>query len=720
MQGYCHATRLCTRPHLRAGDVEKLYQDGYLSKRGNRYSSNARTEKILIENGFDLSVMEPIEVPKPPSKPKESAEDVTTDIFQRLAELDIGPEISENWTNLDALQLEVARQLARDGNPFPLIRLQWPQLVITDSLDRSYFAKHCERDHDKDLRLDDKQCRFLNWVFDRQTKEVATKGCTSPGKGFAAAIAINLWYDIFPDPIVLLSKSSDHAKLVMFAEVAKWRRLMQRVDENEVLLTETIKDRIKPRHVITILNPEAGEGVSGIHGDNVMFVFDEASGIPEEHLNNARSPARKILAISNPRVLSGWFYNLFPKLNPDIDQVFIDRGITRAVITFGGQDCLNVRAKRLNDPSYSPPGGINVEVIDEGPTYIPEGVKIPERLIPHVRALIPSQLDFAKYRTFQLLRDPSERSWRAEGKFPEEDSEYQVTPASWFNRHCEKHEELLETIIVSGFGLDLAASLEGDSTVLVAAGAKGVKFIFKTKKTGTTETLHWVFQQARSLGIDLQKGEAPIAVDAIGVGGDRFCDLLEEHGCVVIRCKGNSRSERNPQKYINLRAELYGEFADRLSPDCEYLDPYLLPLDHAMIEEFTAHEKIYAGDMTRFQVTPKKPSDKRGVRVASIREKIGRSPDISDSVVLAYRAVEESWETAKSISQFDPSRIATGTELRGDKTVFFTADGQETEQEMDILDVDAERKLFEGMLTDVSRLFSSEVFDCSQPESPST
>jgi hypothetical protein len=168
------------------------------------------------------------------------------------------------------------------------------------------------------------------------------------------------------------------------------------------------------------------------------------------------------------------------------------------------------------------------------------------------------------------------------------------------------------------------------------------------------------------------KGEAPLCVDAIGVG-DPFCDLLEAQGMVVIRIKGNKSSEINPQKYINMRAQLFGEFADRINPELTHFEPYMVPDDQELKDELVAHEKIVSPDGQRWQVTPKRKAHSgRLADVQSITRKLGRSPDAADAVLLCYAAVSEYETDSHVLDQFDPTQhiySKTNTTSRGEVVV---------------------------------------------------
>lgn len=1005
--GHNSASKLITKKGVPASTVEQLFIDGYLSKKGRRYYANRRTEVALEEHGFDLDEIAIEEEPEETPIQKISKEKkLEKHVLSERAE-----STMRSRAEIQAILLKRAKDKALAGDPWDYVRRQWPELIIRDELDLQYFEKHCNRKHALDLRLDDAQVELIDHAFDPSIREIAIKGSTSPGKGFATALLMNIRYSLYEkDRITLLSQSTKHAKDVMFAEIVTWRKKMRYPDGCETLAAG-LKDNDEPKHFVAIANPETGEGLSGGHGAHVTFTFDEASchdgqteiltksgwkffkdlipgepvlvmdkdtqesyyevpdkiinehycgdmiacktrtmdfcvtpnhrmlvhrvnakgdgsktvhkspdfvradkagfnsrdhlmykvsswtgnendsyiipemsgsnkswpeikigmddwlmflgifasdggfgrvnGLPytivitqrkeeekaqiqklidrlpfrfsrddyedgkqvwrtnskslgihlefllgprkservfpefigslssrqikifvdwyamgdgtkkasgrscvytqlkstadylqvlalkagynsststrklagqkatlkdgrvitskkdghqvsimiprqgyyatkttREHYDgriycvtmpktdvvltrrggkilwsgnsvppelpiNARKQANLIIYISNPRVLSGFFYDLYPKVEPDKNQVIVDKGIKRACLTFGGHGALNVRAKRLSIP-YGPPGGLEGETIDGEKFFIAEGDKVPDHLIPHTRPLIPGQMDYAKYKTIMLSPNETERAWSGEGKFPPEDADFQIVVPSWLKEPCAMWNLHKDKIEVTALGLDLAASVAGDETVLVAGGPLGIKKIFRTKKANSMETYSWVVSCCKKMGFDLNSGEVPIAVDAIGAGGHVIAELMEKAGATVYSMKGN-RAATNPSLYCNARAELYGVLGVRLDPDSAYTELFMMPDDDKLKEELTAHEKHYTADMTRFYATPKIKSRGQFANVQPIKDKIGRSPDTADAVVLCHWVIRDTEFDSGVVDQFNPA-----------------------------------------------------------------
>lgn len=476
-----------------------------------------------------------------------------------------------------AAQAELAarrlKQLREGGEPLPVIRSQWPETV-----------------------LDDFQQDIIRSFFTPSVTEIFIKGCAKAGKGCAVAIAINLWFLAHPQSkIILTSQRFQHAMEVIFAEVAAWRQRMQFPGPGELRRAGITHHE---QHYVTIANPDTGEGFSGQHGPHSLFVFDEATSVPDEFYDLAKTQAKLIVALANPRTLSGWFRRAFPLDSPNKTQTIETPFGKRRCITISGRDCRNVC----------------------------EGHEV-----------IPNQLAHERFEALMSHPDPRWRSIFALGEFPEEDPECQVILASWLDRHEAAWHP---GITVEAFGLDVAASEHGDHTVLTAGGRDGVKEIHKRQKADTMETIGWFLSLARDrYGIDLPQQSVPVTVDMDGLGkgvGDR----LQEQGVWIIEFRGNATSSVDSRTYANLRAEAYGELGRRLNPVGPWSDkPWAIPPDPQLREELVAPEKTYASDGLCFRLTPKRKYAGMSFRGETLQEKLGRSPDTADAVVYLHHSV---------------------------------------------------------------------------------
>lgn len=140
------------------------------------------------------------------------------------------------------------------------------------------------------------------------------------GIGKSAVLSwLLLWYLFcYKDAqIPCTAPTSEQMHDVLWKEVAKWLNLMP----------EPIKAKFQWQagYVRVIESPETWfaraktarkenpEALAGVHGDFVMFLIDEASGVPEEIFNTAEGALTSenilIIMISNPTRLIGYFYD---------------------------------------------------------------------------------------------------------------------------------------------------------------------------------------------------------------------------------------------------------------------------------------------------------------------------------------------------------------------------------------------------------------------------
>lgn len=325
------------------------------------------------------------------------------------------------------------------------------------------------------------------------------------------------------------------------------------------------------------------------------------SASPDEFYEMALSQAKLIVAISNPRSMSGWFRDAF-RAASDLNQTQTVQAATgmRRLITVPAGSLMNVR----------------------------EG-----------RELIPSQLTRERadgLRERWARENPRLADVLLDAIFPEEDPHLQLIFAEWIER---ARTAWTPDLPVQGFGLDVAWSDGGDETVLAAGGKVGVRALLRWKRDDTMATVGRVIASCREqFGVRLDAGQVPICVDADG-GGKGIADRLAELGCRVIQHFGGGSPE-NAQLYRNRRAETWGELARRLDPAGPWPEPWALPADSRLAADLAAPQKIYGSDGLKFGITPKDRApgqdDSRG---RTLRDLLGRSPDAGDAVAYLWAAV---------------------------------------------------------------------------------
>jgi len=140
------------------------------------------------------------------------------------------------------------------------------------------------------------------------------------GVGKSATISwLMLWYLFcFKDcQIACTAPSAEQMNDVLWKEAMKWIQLMpEGVKEKYEWTGSHIRINESPETWFArakTARKEAPEALAGVHGEHVMLLVDEASGVPEEIYNTAEGSLTEkntlVVLISNPTRLVGYFYD---------------------------------------------------------------------------------------------------------------------------------------------------------------------------------------------------------------------------------------------------------------------------------------------------------------------------------------------------------------------------------------------------------------------------
>ena len=568
-------------------------------------------------------------------------------------------EATNENAQISALSTNKLRQLCREGNPFPLIARQWPELVVTDPRDLKYFEGDHKDELNPVLRLDSWQRDILKSAFDPTIGEIFIKGCTGAGKGASMGLLACLLFDVW-DPIRINITSDSFANAIdnLFGEIKKWRnRMTDPIPAN----VSSRRIQIHERRYIRVHNPAKhgkGESFSGAHSEGkTVYFFDEASAIPEVHYTNCLKNAKLIIAASNPRITEGWFRDGYKPLRKgDTKQEMDDnenrtgrcvgRLRKRLAVTVPGSDCTNVKYGRLKDP-VAPIEGITIE----GTRYEPTDEISPEHY-EFVKALVPGQIDLTQY---QSILHTSKESWEVEcyahARFPSEDPVKQVILGSYLPRHFAAHKAEADRIRVTCFGLDVGRSLSGDPTVLSCGGVRGCHRQHCWNADSNNEHVDRIISLAAAgYNIDLKRGENPICIDMGGGYGAGVADALRRLGVWVIDFVPQGRPIQYADIYANQRAEGYMMLSQRLDPNGNWSGmPYCIPEDADLEAELITPLKRMVRGGTVVQIEDK----------SEIQKRLGRSPDKADSLVCLFRAVFQKFQLHSMFQR--PVKLMVGT-----------------------------------------------------------
>lgn len=176
-----------------------------------------------------------------------------------------------------------------------------------------------------------------------------------------------LWYLFcYKDAqIPCTAPTADQMYDVLWKEVAKWHKKMPEwmqnkyeVTSNYVRITESPETWFARAKTARKENPEA---LAGVHGDFVMMLVDEASGVPEEIFNTAEGAMTGenvlIIMISNPTRVIGYFYDSHHKDKHNwqtfefssLDSPIVDRGYVQRIIDKHGEDSDEYKIRVLGE-----------------------------------------------------------------------------------------------------------------------------------------------------------------------------------------------------------------------------------------------------------------------------------------------------------------------------------------------------------------------------------
>ena len=320
----------------------------------------------------------------------------------------------------------------------------------------------------------------------------------------------------------------------------------------------------------------------GFHEEHILVVVDEAAGVNMNIFEGIEgiltSTGARLLLIGNPTSIGTPFYDAFTKPGFKTFHVsaFDTPNFTEAKITH--DDIKNGTWKEKS-----------------------KEILYPKLITPHWVA--------DRYKVWGENSAPYQV--RVMGNFPQQ-GEDTLIPLAWIELAMQRWEDTPEGKPIQ-LGVDVAA-YGSDKTVI--AERKGLKVmplnVYAQKNT--RETTGLVLNKAKE--INTRK----ISVDEIGIGRG-VVDSLAEEGYEDVGVNVAGRAS-DPERYHNLRAELWWEFREKLDPE---KTPIALPDDDELLAELSS-VKYKIDGRGAIQIESKEEMKKR----------LGRSPDRADAVVLSF------------------------------------------------------------------------------------
>lgn len=439
----------------------------------------------------------------------------------------------------------------------------------------------------------------------RDYDRVAAKAGHSVGKTHGVAGAV-IWFLHAFDPAIIVTTAPSTEQVIneIWMEIRK-QAAGAKVPLFKGLLPAKPFWRVSPHWYATGFSTDKGDRFRGKHGPNMLFVFDEATGIPpfvwEETENMCTVPGNKILALGNPINPSGDFYDAFKS------------GSGWAQLKISCLDHPNVvHGKQIF------PGAVSRQWVEK---------RIAKYCTPITAADVDPAVDFEyPKQSGQWYRPSATFMCRVLGEFPQEGPDVLITFAQVVYARTRAPIPIDELSSVD-IGLDVAYQ-GGDACVLFAR--RGPCVIAREKWYGrdTEFTIRRTAAFCRKLHIQGYR-VGTVAVDAIGIGSGVAAGLqgLQNDGELSVgRVLAIQVSEKavSVEKYENQRAELAFALAERFAQGS--ID--MTRLGEAG-EDFENQAPLIKWDYSRNGRYRIESKDK-------IRARIGLSPDDFDAMCLCF------------------------------------------------------------------------------------
>jgi hypothetical protein len=215
-----------------------------------------------------------------------------------------------------------------------------------------------------------------------------------------------------------------------------------------------------------------------------------------------------------------------------------------------------------------------------------------------------------------------------------EDDRWQVIPTKWARAAMDRwHKtEADPDLRARAIGFDVARGGKDKSVVARLTGNRFELFARPGKDTADGAT-------AANFVAEFAENDTAIAIDVIGIGASAYDSLLAlnfESVIAVNNASGSSESDKSGRyRFTNLRAQSYWKLREALDPESG--EDIALPDDRELLADLCASRYKLSG--AKIQIEDKD----------NIRQRIGRSPDKADAVVMAYHAANNdiltSWVT---------------------------------------------------------------------------
>lgn len=455
----------------------------------------------------------------------------------------------------------------------------------------------CE--HVLKVKLWSKQVEIIESVRDNSV--TAVRSCHGVGKSFIAAQTILWFLNCFTPSIVLSTAPTwrQVEKLVWKEVRASYARAAaaRRPLGGKLLPASPELHIERDQWYAAGLSTNDPDRFQGYHEKHILVIVDEAAGVPEDIFEAIEgvltSEHSRLLLLGNPTAVGGSFHKAFK--TPGYHTIHIGAFDTPNFIAFG----------------------ITPEDFENGTWE--DKITGP---LPNPKLITPAWA-YDKY----VKWGPGSPAYQArvEGQFPEA-AEDALIPIAWVEAAMDRWEETEPGEPIE-LGVDVAR-FGNDETVIAPRRGPRVDPLKVYSQKDTMETAGLVLATHREIG------STDVKVDVIGLGAG-VVDRLKELR-VPVSAVNVSEAATDPERFKNLRAELWWNLRERLNPNPRLNpDPIALPPDDVLMADLT-NVKYRINSRGQIEIESKE----------DIKKRLGRSPDRGDAVVLAFAPGRSVWDPA--------------------------------------------------------------------------
>jgi hypothetical protein len=429
------------------------------------------------------------------------------------------------------------------------------------------------------VHLWSKQREILESVRDHRRTSV--HACHSVGKSFVASVAACWWIDAHaPGEAFVLSSAPTAAQVrsVLWRSINRVHANAQLPGRcNQVELFMPMGDGREELVAIGRKPSEHSEAAfQGIHARYVLVILDEGSGVPQALWDATESIASnanaRILTIGNPDLTTGPFAD-----------------------------------------ACKPDSAFNVIHVSYRHSPAVTGEEVPQNILEEL--ISP---DWVEDRRRAWGEDSALFAAKCLGEFPSASADpWRVVPEQ-NAAQCRYIEPAYNPDAVRIGGIDVGGG--GDRTVLVERVGSAVRRIESFADTDPMKTVGRLANLIQEW--NLEKVKIDVAGIGWGVAG-RLREVLKERGskCTVKGLNFASKSTQ-PKRFLNLRAEAWWNGRELSRNELWSL----ANLDDDAIGELTTPRYEIVDSSGKIKIEKKD----------EVRERLGRSPDIADALLLAF------------------------------------------------------------------------------------